>query len=109
MKSDDARAIEMQDYYRRRAPIYNQSMGYDDPAVVQKQSAVIEFLCNAMTDRTVLEIACGPGFWTRFIAEHTRSIVATDFNEATLVEARKSMADSDYVTFQVGDAYSIVI
>ncbi len=33
MKSDYARAVEMQDYYRRRAPTYNQSMGDDDPAV----------------------------------------------------------------------------
>ncbi len=103
----DARAAEMQEYYSRRAPIYNLSMGYGDPAVVAKQSAVIEFLRDAMAGRTVLEIACGPGFWTQFIAEHAQSIVATDFNESALTEARKALAASDNVTFRVADAYRL--
>jgi GrpB-like predicted nucleotidyltransferase (UPF0157 family)/2-polyprenyl-3-methyl-5-hydroxy-6-metoxy-1,4-benzoquinol methylase len=98
---------EMQTYYGRRAPVYDASMGYDDPDVVQSLDPVAKALCDEMRDRTVLEVACGPGFWTRRVAESANSILATDFNESTLVMARAKPTDSTRVTFARADAYDL--
>jgi len=97
---------QMQEYYRRRAPIYDQSMNYDQPEVVARQKPVINLLCSWMAGRDVLEIACGPAFWTGWIAQNAKSIVATDYNESTLVEARKKEIPGQ-VTFRQADAYAL--
>lgn len=55
----------------------------------------------------VLEIAAGPGYWTQRIADTARSIVATDINENTLVEARKKRYPEGKVSFKVADLYDL--
>jgi len=97
----------MQEYYDRRAPVYDQSMQYDQPETVVRQKPVIDKLCHWMAGRTVLEIACGPGFWTTWVTQSAKSIVATDYNESTLVEARKKEINQDRVNFRVADAYAL--
>src|ERR1700722_14593587 len=97
---------EMQDYYRRRASIYDASMGYGREEVLRRHEPAIEYLVQRFADRSVLEIACGPGFWTQFLARSASEILATDFNEATLVEARKKDFAS-HVKLQQADAYAL--
>ncbi len=75
---------EMQRYYGRRAPLYDASMGYDSGQTVEGLVPVIDLLKSLMQDRRVLEIGCGPCFWTGFVSESATSILATDFNESTL-------------------------
>jgi len=96
----------MQDYYHRRASIYDASMGYDQPEVVRRHEPVIEYLARRFAKRSVLEIACGPGFWTDFLARSASAILATDFNEATLAEARNRNLPSN-VTLRQADAYAL--
>jgi len=96
----------MQDYYRRRAPIYDASMGYDQPEVLRQHEQVIEYIVARVAKRTVLEIACGPGFWTQFLMRSAAEITATDFNEETLVEARKKNLAAN-VKLQQADAYTL--
>ena len=105
--SPPALIAEMQQYYGRRAEIYDASMGYEDPDVVCSLQPVIEALREAMRDRTVLEIACGPGFWTQHVAEAAHSIVASDYNESTLSRARAKPIDVDRVSFVRADAYDL--
>lgn len=107
MKSDDHSCIAgMQDYYHRRASIYDASMGYDRAEVLLQHEPVIEYLMGRFANRSVLEVACGPGFWTQFLARSASGIVATDFNEATLVEARKKHFASNVRLLQA-DAYAL--
>ena len=54
---------EMQVYYDRRAEIYDASMGYDNPDTVARLQPVIDHICGVITERQVLELACGPCFW----------------------------------------------
>jgi ubiquinone/menaquinone biosynthesis C-methylase UbiE len=77
---------DMQTYYGRRASIYDSSMGYDDDAKVQSLLPIIERLRETMRGRHILEIACGPGYWTQFASETAASVVATDHNQSTLDE-----------------------
>jgi SAM-dependent methyltransferase len=98
---------EMQTYYERRASWYDSSMRYDDADVVQSLEPIVDALRTEMHDRTVLEIACGPGFWTQRVAERARSILATDYNESTLAQARLKGIDPNRVTFIGADAYDL--
>ncbi len=97
----------MQDYYGKRAPIYDQSMGYDDPARTAAHAGLIEFLRLWLRDRRVLEIACGPGYWTREVAQVAASLLATDANESVLREADKKHYPDGKVTFCLADAYTL--
>jgi 2-polyprenyl-3-methyl-5-hydroxy-6-metoxy-1,4-benzoquinol methylase len=97
----------MQTYYDRRADVYDVSMGYDNPDVVRVLAPVIAALQDEMRDRSALEIACGPGFWTQRVAESARSILATDYNDSTLAMARAKSIDPARVTFVRADAYDL--
>jgi ubiquinone/menaquinone biosynthesis C-methylase UbiE len=79
----------MQAYYARRAPVYDASMGYDDPATIESLTPVVSAITHQLSARTVLEVACGPGFWTQFVSEVATTVTATDYNESTLAEARR--------------------
>src|SRR5471030_35790 len=106
---DSAPALiaEMQTYYERRAEVYDASMGYDNPDVVRSLEPVCEALCDEMRGRSVLEIACGPGFWTLRVAESATFICATDYNESTLAMARMKPVDPARVAFIRADAYDL--
>lgn len=98
---------EMQTYYARRAAIYDASMGYEDSEEVALLKPVIESLQRQLKDRTVLEVACGPGFWTRMVSETAAAITATDYNESMLAEARQKPLDSGRVKLLRADAYNL--
>ncbi len=97
---------EMQEYYRRRAAIYDSSMGYDQEDVLRKHEAALVYLARRFTGSKLLEIACGPGFWTQFLMKSATQIVATDFNEETLFEARKKNFAA-HVELRQADAYDL--
>lgn len=94
-------------YYDDRAPVYDRSMGYDRPDAAGRHVAVLRFLRQELKDRSVLEIASGPGFWTSELAPDCRSILATDVNSSTQDEARKKLAQFENVKLQVQDAYGL--
>jgi len=98
---------EMQAYYARRAPAYDASMGYDDPATIESLTPVVAAITRQVSARTVLEVACGPGFWTQFVSEVARAVTATDYNESTLAEARRKPLDWEKVRLLVADAYDL--
>ncbi len=98
---------EMQTYYAKRAPVYDSSMGYDDHETIRSLSPVINRIRALLDGRIILEIACGPCFWTQFVSEVAESILATDFNESTLDQARQKNLDWDKVALQPVDAYEL--
>ena len=75
---------EMQKYYGKRAPVYDASMGYDSPQTVERLAPVIDLIKDLLRGRSVLEIACGPCFWTHQVSSTVNSIIATDYNASTL-------------------------
>lgn len=98
---------QMQAYYCQRAPIYDISMGYDDPRTVARLNAVIQRIRDLLQNKRVLEIACGPCFWTALVSSAATSILATDYNESTLAEARHKALDWDKVSLQIANAYDL--
>lgn len=60
-----------------------------------------------MTGKRVLEIACGPSFWTEQIYDCTHSVLATDYNPSTLEQAALKQLPPDKVQYQQANAYQL--
>jgi SAM-dependent methyltransferase len=101
------RIHEMVRYYDLRAPVYDASMQYDQPNVVTRHSGIIRALKDWLKDRSILELACGPGFWTMHLAPVSKKILATDANLSALDEVKKKSFPLDKVKLQIADAYSL--
>jgi len=99
------RTLEL--YYDRIAPEYERLFYQDDPKRREEKCAIAETICDAFRDRTVLEVACGTGYWTRFAAAGARRVVAIDRSPGMLEIARRKGLPADKVEFRLGDAYDL--
>ena len=92
-------------YYSKRAAEYEQI--YDKP----ERQHELEWLRNRIPeifrDRTVLEVACGTGYWTQFIARKAARVHACDINEAVLEIARDKPIPPGRVSFFKADAVTL--
>jgi ubiquinone/menaquinone biosynthesis C-methylase UbiE len=77
------------DYYRIRAAEYEQIYYRHVPERRREIEDESERLKSFVSGRTVLELACGTGYWTEIMADTARSIVALDIWMEMLAEARK--------------------
>ena len=93
----------MADYYARRASEYERV--YQKPERQGDLRRLTNLLSTAFVGQDVLEVACGTGYWTQFIAKSARSIVAADINPEVLDIARRKKYASCRVTFLKSDAY----
>jgi demethylmenaquinone methyltransferase/2-methoxy-6-polyprenyl-1,4-benzoquinol methylase len=99
---------EMNDYYRDRVPYHDYYMGYKNNLAMEKLLApLIERIEDEITNKDILEIACGTGNWTQVLAKRAHSVVAVDFYEGYLDEAKKKNYQKDNVTFLKADAYRL--
>jgi ubiquinone/menaquinone biosynthesis C-methylase UbiE len=98
---------EMELYYAERAPWYDASMRYDQDSAHERLAPLIDQVRRFAEGQDILEIACGPGFWTQIIASAARSVVAVDLNIETLAEARKKEFSKNNVKFLTANAYDL--
>ena len=91
-------------YYDDRANEYEKV--YLNPAEQGDLLKATTIFQNLFSQKTVLEIACGTGYWTERIAETATSIYATDINESVIEIARKKQIN-DNVTFAAADMYQL--
>lgn len=95
----------MKAYYAARAREYERM--YAKP---ERQADLrrLETLIPAhFVGRSVLEIACGTGYWTRHIARTASRVLATDLTEQTLEVARIKDLPEGNVHYALADAYSL--
>lgn len=99
---------EMNEYYRENVPYHDECMSYTDNLSMEKLLApIIKRVEDDIVDKDVLEIACGTGNWTQVLSKRARLVVATDINEAYLIEAKRKPYQKDNVVFKVADAYTL--
>jgi SAM-dependent methyltransferase len=94
--------IEINHYYSERAPYMAKALA------VQPSGQILEIIAQLKAcarDLAVLEIACGTGYWTRFVAPCARNTTATDFSEEMLAVARSQQIAN--ARFLYEDAYSL--
>jgi SAM-dependent methyltransferase len=75
----------MLDYYRKRASEYDTL--YETEAWRGELTVLRDWLVGHATDRTILEVAAGTGYWTAVAAPVAKAITATDINAETLAVA----------------------
>ena len=95
---------DLVDYYAKRANEYERI--YQKPERQKDLATLRRLFQKAFAGHSVLEIACGTGYWTQVVAETAKSIAATDINEEVLQIARaKNYAGN--VSFQKVDAFNL--
>jgi ubiquinone/menaquinone biosynthesis C-methylase UbiE len=96
----------MQAYYAARAPYYDAV--YEKP----ERRTDIALLRNAVESRfarrSVIEVACGTGYWSQFIAPVAALLVATDATAEPL-EFAKLRPRTEAVRFVQADAYALPV
>ena len=95
----------MEKYYAQRAPYYERV--YHKPERQNDLAELKRLVAAPLTGKTVLEVACGTGYWTEVIAPVAGSILAMDINEEVLTVAREKPIPKEKVRFIRGDAYDI--
>lgn len=68
--------------------------------------AIEKWLATKFADTKAIELACGTGFWTQFLARMTHGMVALEASEEDLEVAARRVP-SDKVKFMPGDAYKL--
>ena len=79
----------LEEYYRARAPEYEQIYYRDDPERQGELDAEAERLARLASGKVILELACGTGYWTRVMSQTARSITASDITPEAMIEAKK--------------------
>lgn len=98
------RSPDLARYYEARAPEYDAI--YAKPERQPDLRRLERELPDALRECHVLEIACGTGYWTRFIARSASSVTALDAAPATLAIAR-ARCKAMRVAFVQGDIFRL--
>ena len=96
---------QLERYYARRAAEYERI--YDKPERQHELEWLRHRVPELLRERIVLEVACGTGYWTQFIARTARKVHACDINESVLEIAREKPIPRDRVAFFKADAISL--
>jgi ubiquinone/menaquinone biosynthesis C-methylase UbiE len=97
--------VDVIEYYHRRASTYDNLYHRGERKLALDEVAAI--FQNIFSEKEVLEIACGTGYWTERIAETAESIFAIDINDAMLNIAKARSYPKSNVTFSRGDFYQL--
>lgn len=93
---------QMHAYYSARAPHMAKNLATPPTGQLLE---IVTALETQARGRPVLEIACGTGYWTRYVAPCASRLVATDFSEEMLgVATAQELAQ---VSFLRRDAYDL--
>ncbi len=97
--------LELASYYEKRANEYE--IIYHKPERQTELRKLEAILQTSFSNLNVLEIACGTGYWTQFLAKSAKSIVAMDYNQAVIDVANQKDYGNCPVSFIQDDAYSL--
>jgi SAM-dependent methyltransferase len=104
---NDARSTtpHLESYYSKRAREYEQV--YEKPERQRELAWLRQRIPTLFRGRTVLEVACGTGYWTQHIAPAAKRVYAGDINEAVLEIAREKPIPPGKATFFKADAVTL--
>ncbi len=99
------RTPPIEHYYSKRAAEYERI--YQKPERQHELEWLRGRIPQLFRARTVLEVACGTGYWTQFIARSAARVHACDINESVLEIAREKPLPAGKVDFFKADAVSL--
>lgn len=92
-------------YYNERAKEYDKV--YQIPEEQEDLSKASAIFQQIFKNKTVLEIACGTGYWTAEISKTATSVFASDINEA-VIDIAKTRNFQKNITFEVVDMNELI-
>jgi len=98
-------APHLEQYYSKRASEYEQI--YEKPERQHELEWLRSRVPALFRGKTVLEVACGTGYWTQYIARAAKKVYACDINEAVLEIAREKRIAPGRAEFFKADAISL--
>ncbi|MCR5848309.1 MAG: class I SAM-dependent methyltransferase [Lachnospiraceae bacterium] len=84
------------------APLYEKFMRTDEKVY----KLMYKRIPKVVKEKKVLEIATGPGLLAKHIASSAKEVIATDYSEGMIKEARKGV-HPDNLKFEVADATNL--
>ncbi|MDR6884759.1 methyltransferase domain-containing protein [Bacillus sp. 3255] len=97
----------MQEYYGARAAEYEHIYAREDADYRQELELIAAVVRKLTAGRSVLEIACGTGYWTQYAAEAAERIVGVDIRPEVLQIAKSKPWPKRNAAFVQGDAYRL--
>jgi ubiquinone/menaquinone biosynthesis C-methylase UbiE len=94
-------------YYSARAQEYERI--YSKPERQDQLRELKATIGALFAGQSVLEVACGTGYWTQYIARTAKVICATDLSEETLAVAMAKGLDENRVRFLKADAMALPV
>jgi SAM-dependent methyltransferase len=94
----------VKDYYSKRAREYEQIYHRDDPVRQSELTSIKDELISVFKNKTVLEAACGTGYWTEVISKSAGRVVAFDFSPEVIEIARAKKLKAEFL---LDDAYKM--
>lgn len=98
----------MNEYYRARAPEYEQIYYRDNPERRGELAAEAISLQRLVAGKTVLEFVCGTGYWTRVMSQRAQQITAVDLAPEMIAEAKEKSYGCP-VTFDQADMFEFSV
>ena len=95
----------MREYYAARAGEYERI--YEKPERQADLARLRALIPRYFAGRTVLEVACGTGYWTEKIAAVARRVTGIDINAETLEIAHTKDMPAERVTLEIADVYRL--
>ena len=95
----------LENYYAARAREYERIYAKPERQADLKQLEVL--LLMFFAGCRVLEVACGTGYWTQFLARAAKAVAAVDVSPETLEVAAEKSWPPERVSFRVADAYAL--
>lgn len=93
----------LREYYNQRANVYEKI--YEKPERQADLVMMTDNLQQIFKNKTILEIACGTGYWTERLAKSATSIVGMDQSAEVLeIAQRKKIPNARFIS---GDAYDL--
>jgi len=96
---------QLETYYAHRASEYEQV--YEKAERQDELEWLRKRIPELFAGRAVLEVACGTGYWTQFIARSAKKVFACDINDAVLEIARDKPIEKGRVEFFKDDAVAL--
>lgn len=94
------------EYYRARAGEYEQIYYREVPERRKEIDDACDFVREISSDKTVLDLACGTGYWTKVASETAKNVAAVDIAPEMIKEAKTKKYGCP-VEFLVSDLYQL--
>ncbi len=97
----------MKDYYSKRAREYEQIYYRDDPQRQNELEQIKNELGSCFQNETVLEAACGTGYWTEVISRVAKRTTAFDFSKEVLEVAKSKKLNAEFIVDNIYEMKNI--